>query len=84
MDNKRGLKELLSENSIDMVNEICKSSNKKPKVCIRVNKLKNSKDMLKKSLENYSQDSLNLLFLFSVINNTAFSDYINFNLSRIF
>lgn len=46
------IEELLSENSIDMVNEICKSSNKKPKVCIRVNKLKNSKDMLKKSLES--------------------------------
>ena len=42
--------ELLKEKSEDEVLEICKCSNVKPKVCIRINKLKTSKEELKKKL----------------------------------
>lgn len=42
--------ELLKEKSEDEVSEICKCSNLKPKVCIRINKLKTSKEELKKKL----------------------------------
>ena len=48
------IEELLKENSIEQVNEICKASNIKPKVCVRVNNLKTSKEKLKESLENKS------------------------------
>lgn len=39
------------ENSVKNVTKICENSNKKPKVCIRVNKLKTEKERLKKSLD---------------------------------
>ena len=46
------IEELLKENSIDKVSEICKDSNKRPSVCIRVNKLKTNREELKERLEN--------------------------------
>lgn len=45
------IEELLKENTLNEVNEICKNSNQKPKVCIRVNNLKIEKEKLKESLE---------------------------------
>lgn len=45
------IEELLQENSIDKVSEICQNSNKRPKVCIRVNKLNTTKEEVKKKLE---------------------------------
>lgn len=45
------IEELLKEKTIDEVEKICINSNIKPKVCIRVNKLKNSVQDLKKKLE---------------------------------
>lgn len=45
------VKHLLEENSFDTVEEICKSSNIKPKVTIRVNKLLTNKNELKRKLE---------------------------------
>ena len=45
------IEELLKENSIDKVSEICQNSNKRPKVCIRVNKLNTTKEEVKKKLE---------------------------------
>ena len=38
------IEELLKENTLNEVNEICKNSNQKPKVCIRVNNLKIEKE----------------------------------------
>ena len=46
------IEELLKENDIEKVEEICKASNIKPKVTIRVNKLKTNKETLKKLLED--------------------------------
>ena len=45
------IQELLKENSIEKVEEICKASNIKPKVSIRVNRLKTTKQELEKKLE---------------------------------
>ena len=45
------IEELLKENDIEKVEEICKASNIKPKVAIRINKLKTNKQELKKLLE---------------------------------
>lgn len=45
------IEELLKENTLNEVNGICKNSNQKPKVCIRVNNLKIEKEKLKESLE---------------------------------
>ena len=46
------IEELLKEKTLEEVNEICINSNKRPKVCIRVNRLKTNKEELKKVLEN--------------------------------
>ena len=45
------IQELLKENPIEKVEEICKASNIKPKVSIRVNTLKTTKQELEKKLE---------------------------------
>ena len=45
------IQELLKENPIEKVEEICKASNIKPKVSIRVNGLKTTKQELEKKLE---------------------------------
>ena len=45
------IQELLKENPIEKVEEICKASNIKPKVSIRVNGLKTTKQELQKKLE---------------------------------
>ena len=42
---------LLKENTLEKVEEICKNSNLKPELSIRVNNLKTSKEKLKKKLE---------------------------------
>lgn len=42
---------LLKENTLEKVEEICKNSNLKPELSIRVNNLKTSKEELKKKLE---------------------------------
>ena len=49
------IEELLKGNSPDVVSKICKNSNKRPKVCIRVNKLKTSKEILK---ENFRRKNI--------------------------
>lgn len=45
------VEQLLKEKSIKQVEEICSNSNLKPKISIRVNKLKITKDELKKELD---------------------------------
>ena len=45
------VEELIEENGIEKVKEICKNSNLKPKVTIRINKLKTTKQELKKKLK---------------------------------
>lgn len=45
------VKELLEQNELQEVEEICKSSNLKPKLSIRVNTLKTNRETLKKELE---------------------------------
>ena len=45
------IEEFLKENEIEKVEEICKASNIKPKVTIRVNNLKTDKETLKKLLQ---------------------------------
>lgn len=45
------IKELLKNNNIETVNEICKNSNIKPKLTIRINRLKNNKEELIKMLK---------------------------------
>lgn len=46
------VKELNKEFNTEKVNEICKNSNLKPKITIRVNNLKTTKNELKKSLQS--------------------------------
>lgn len=46
------IKELMKNNNIEKVEKICKNSNIKPKVTIRVNNLKNNKNELMKELED--------------------------------
>lgn len=46
------VKELNNEFNAEKVNEICKNSNLKPKITIRVNNLKTTKNELKKSLQS--------------------------------
>lgn len=45
------IEELLKENDIEKVEEICKNSNIRPKVNIRINKLKITKEQLKEKLD---------------------------------
>lgn len=45
------VKELLKNSNIEKVNEICKNSNIKPKLTIRINKLKTNKEEIIKTLE---------------------------------
>lgn len=45
------IEELLKEKNIEEVEEICKSSNQRPKISIRVNRLKITEDELKSKLE---------------------------------
>lgn len=45
------VEELLKQNTIEKVEEICQASNLKPKLYIRVNRLKTDKQMLTESLE---------------------------------
>lgn len=45
------IKELLKNNSIERVEQICKNSNIKPKITIRINRLKTNKDEFVKRLE---------------------------------
>lgn len=51
------IEELLKENSLAVVNEICKNSNQKPKVSIRINKLNTNKTILKRCLEEKNIES---------------------------
>lgn len=44
------IEELLKNNNIEQVDEICKNSNLKPQLCIRINKLKTKKEELKEML----------------------------------
>lgn len=46
------IKELMKNNNIEKVEQICKNSNIKPKTTIRVNNLKNNKNELMKKLED--------------------------------
>ena len=45
------IEELLKDNNIEQVDEICKNSNLKPQLCIRINKLKTTKEKLKEMLK---------------------------------
>lgn len=45
------VEELLKQNTVEKVEEICQASNLKPKLCIRVNQLKIDKEILMKKLE---------------------------------
>jgi 16S rRNA (cytosine967-C5)-methyltransferase len=45
------VEELLKQNSIEKVEQICKDSNLKPNLCVRVNQLKNDKQTLMKELK---------------------------------
>lgn len=45
------VEELLKQNTVEKVEEICQASNLKPKLCIRVNRLKTDKEILMKKLE---------------------------------
>ena len=64
------INELLKENSIDKVNEICQSSNERPKLCIRVNKLKSTKEKIKLKLKEKNIEAVNgLLDDFLILNN---------------
>lgn len=46
------IRELLKNNNIETVNEICKNSNLKPKLTIRINKLKADKNQMKTMLKD--------------------------------
>ena len=50
------VKHLLKENSIDRVEEICKNSNMKPKISIRINSLKTNKKALENLLKERNID----------------------------
>ena len=64
------INELLKDNSIDKVNEICQSSNERPKLCIRVNKLKSTKEKIKLKLKEKNIEAVNgLLDDFLILNN---------------
>ena len=65
------IKELLKDKSIDEVNEICKNSNNKPKVCIRVNKLKTNKEDLKIELKQQNIEAKDgIIEEFLILNNS--------------
>ena len=65
------IEELLKENSIDKVSEICQNSNKRPKVCIRVNKLNTTKEEVKKKLEGKGRNArYGLINDFLILNKT--------------
>lgn len=64
------INELLKENSIDKVNEICQSSNERPKICIRVNKLKSTKEEIMLKLKEKNIETVNgLLNDFLILSN---------------
>ena len=46
------IEELLKQEKLKVVEEICKNSNIRPKLCVRINTLKNNKQNLIKELEN--------------------------------
>lgn len=50
------IKELLNNNSIETIEKICKNSNIKPKITIRINKIKITKDELKQKLQEQKID----------------------------
>jgi len=50
------IEKLLKENSVEIVEEICKSSNIRPKMHIRVNTLKTNKQEIKKEIERQNAE----------------------------
>lgn len=74
------VKELNNEFNAEKVNEICKNSNLKPKITIRVNNLKTTKNELKKSLKSKEievEDGIleDFLYLKNVKNITNLDEY---------
>lgn len=74
------VKELNNEFNAEKVNEICKNSNLKPKITIRVNNLKTTKNELKKSLQSKEievEDGIleDFLYLKNVKNITNLDEY---------
>lgn len=67
------IEELLKENSIEKVEEICKASNIKPKVSIRINRLKTNKqelgDLFKERNINFKEGKLEDFFVLEKIKN---------------
>ena len=74
------VKELNNEFNAEKVNEICKNSNLKPKITIRVNNLKTTRNELKKSLKSKEievEDGIleDFLYLKNVKNITNLDEY---------
>lgn len=74
------VKELNKEFNTEKVNEICKNSNLKPKITIRVNNLKTTKNELRKSLQSKEievEDGIieDFLYLKNVKNITNLDEY---------
>ena len=74
------VKELNKEFNAEKVNEICKNSNLKPKITIRINNLKTTKNELKKSLQSKEievEDGIieDFLYLKNVKNITNLDEY---------
>lgn len=74
------VKELNNEFNAEKVNEICKNSNLKPKITIRVNNLKTTRNELKKSLQSKEievEDGIieDFLYLKNVKNITNLDEY---------
>ena len=74
------VKELNNEFNAEKVNEICKNSNLKPKITIRVNNLKTTKNELKKNLKSKEievEDGIleDFLYLKNVKNITNLDEY---------
>ncbi len=74
------VEELLKEFSYEEVETICKNSNLKPKITIRVNKLNTTKEELKEKLQKYNinaQDGIleDFMYLKNVSNITKLKEY---------
>lgn len=74
------VRELNKEFNTEKVNEICKNSNLKPKITIRVNNLKTTKNELKKSLQSKEievEDGIlkDFLYLKNIKNITKLDEY---------
>lgn len=67
------IKELLKNNNLEIVEQICKNSNIKPKVTIRINNLKTNKEEFRKKLEerniNYKETTYKDFLILEKIKN---------------